>query len=1121
MTGWNRLPDRFRARQVLAKGQQSGALIADDISLGAPAFIRVMPARQLDRDVMEYIEDAGRRLGDGTGPRAHVPRLEVFRSDRVAFISRPYVVGRTLDEWCADPPTQLNDFLDIAVIAVKNLSLLHTTGLAHGNLKSSNVLIAAGRVTLLDHGLARLSGILDYKDKTPSTITPVQAAESPANDASSLAALLLHAFEQVLAANPPASTAVAQQLNLFVRMALERLTGLHGGYSMLTAAVRDLEDLAKACRSGVLAGVSIGSHDIRPVLGTAAFAARPAEWAKLTVALERAQIERTQTVLVEGAAGIGKTRLLQEFARWAHAEHSARVIYVKSEPAVAARPHVVLSSFAWALHRSRSSARDADGGQEQQPTDWVERFDVDGGIPPQNAVRMDEAASQLATSLSDLATAENPALVIIDDCHFARREDIVLLQRLAETAPKIGRGVILVFVSRGLADTENRMPLIETEHIVRVDSLPPDAVRAILTSMAGRVDDSVVDGVIRWAGGSPLLAQNAIRFLSDNGAVVPGPDGWTSHGRLPAPPEVLAERVRSLPSHLRAILKVAAAIGFRVRMDILAGASGKSLSWCATVVVELARRGLLNEDLEDRPGPRGPGIREFVFTHDTVREEALADEAGVPLSAVHQQVARSMMELGHTDEFDLAFHLAASGDLAAAFPHAVTAARTARHRYSLGTAREYYELAISVSESDDLLREMGEVLMLDGSYADAIATLGRALDLCPESDVVNRAQISRLLGETHFKTGSLEPAERYFLHALRVLGESLPHTDRGFLLASVKEMARWVTGGYFPRHLVRRDSEHSALKAAVFGNLAYCWWFHNSIRAFWAQGREMAVARHCPAEGPQRAHAYATHAVLCGALIGRARRAARYAERAVSICTQGGDEWGKAHATHLYGVALVASGEYRRAITLLTAAAEGFDRTADRWEAHTSRWHRALALYRLGEREDAAREAGEIHRLAKAIGDRQATASAICIRALACDGEGVDENEGADLHGGFDVQSALTYLLGRAIALLGASRLEDADDVLGDAATEIRRRRLLNSYVTPILSWRATVARWQAEVSAPGSVAARRWAVRAAVRTTIAAAASGIYQAEREHVRHEVKQWPSMVRHALLRRSTP
>jgi tetratricopeptide (TPR) repeat protein len=1120
MTGWNRLPDRFRARQVLAKGPQSGALIADDISLGALAFVRVMPARRLDRDVMEYIEDAGRRLEGGTGPHAQVPRLEAFRSDRVAFISRPYVAGQTLDEWSADPPSQLDDFLDVAVIAVKNLTFLHTAGLSHGNLKPSNVVVADGRVTLLDHGLARLSGVLDYKAKTPSPLTPVVASASPANDASSLASLLLHAFERVLAANPPATTTLEQQLNLFVRMALERLAGLHGGYTMLNAAVRDLEDLAKACRSGNLSSVSIGSHDIRPELGTAAFAARPAEWSKLTVALERAQIDRTQTVLVEGTAGIGKTRLLQEFARWADAEHSARVIYVKSEPAVAARPHVVLSSFARALHRSRSSARDIDGGQEQQSSDWVEHFE-DGELPPQNAVRTDEAASQLATSLGELATAESPALVIIDDCHFARREDILLLRRLAEIAPKIGRGVVLVFVSRGPADTESRMPLIETEHIVRVDSLPPDAVRAILTSMAGRVDDSVVDGVVRWAGGSPLLAQNALRFLSDNGAVVPGPDGWTSHGHLPAPPEVLAERVRSLPSHLRAILKVAAAIGFRVRMDILAGASGKSRSWCATVVVELARRGLLNEDLEERPGPGGQGTREFVFTHDTVREEALADEAGVPLSVVHQQVARSMMELGHTDEFDLAFHLAASGDLAAAFPHAVTAARTARQRYSLGTAREYYELATAFSESDDLLRELGEVLMLDGSYVDAIATLGRALDLCPESNIVSRAQISRLLGETYFKTGSLEPAEQYFLQALRVLGEPLPLADRGFLLASIKELIRSGTGGYFPRRLVKRDVEHAALKAAVFSNLAYCWWFHNSIRALWAQGREMAVARHCPAEGPQRAHAYATHAVLCGPLLGRARRAARYAERAVSICTQGGDEWGKAHAMHLYGVALVASGEYRRAITLLTAAVEGFDRTADRWEAHTSRWHRALALYRLGEREDAAREAEEVHRLAKAIGDRQATASAICIRALARDGEGLDENEGADLRGGFDVQSALTYQLGRAIALLGAHRLADADDVLSYAATEIRRRRLLNSYVTPILSWRATVARWQSEVSPPGSVAARRWAVRAAVRTVTAAAASGIYQTEREHVRHEVKQWPSMVRHAYRPTSAP
>ncbi|MHA6792259.1 AAA family ATPase [Pseudonocardia bannensis] len=1080
-----------------------------------------MPARRLDKDVMAYFEDAGRRLGnEASGARADVPRLELFRSDRVAFISRRYVAGQTLDEWLADPPTELSRFLDVAVVAVKNLCFLHSTGLTHGNVKASNLVVSAGHVALVDHGLARLSSIFDYKVQGAPTAMVIPSPESQAGDVSCLASLLLKAFERVLATGPPATTAFTQQLNLFVRMTLGRLAGLDGGYNVLTAAVRDLEELAEACRSGRLADVSIGSQDLRPELGPAAFAARPAEWSKLIAALGYAQAERTQTVLVEGPAGIGKTRLLQEFSRWAQAEHTARVIYVKSEPAVASRPHVVLSSFVEALQRSRGGEPGTrfDGDEEQQSAfaDGTEGFGGGGDMRLQGALRPDEAARRLATSLSQLATAENPLLVIIDDCHFARREDILLLGHLADVAPKIGRGVVMIFVRRGAADPEDRMPAIETEHVVRVNSLPPDAVRSILTSMAGRVDDAVVDGVIRWAGGSPLMAQNAIRFLTDSGAVVPGPNGWESRGRLPAPPAVLTGRVRSLPSHLRSVLKVAAAIGFRGRMDILAGASGKSVAWCATVVSELARRGLLHEHRESQPRSRGPGIRDFVFAHDTVREEALADEAGVPLAEIHRQVARAMIALGHTDEFDLAFHLAASGDMAAAFPHAVTAARTARHRYSLGTAREYYELAIAVRETADLLREMGEVLMLDGCYAEAVATLKRSLSRCAHSDVVARAQIFRLLGETHFKTGSLEEAEQYFLQALQALGEPLPRDDRSFLLASVKEVARLSLGRHSPHQLHARDSEHPALKAAVFGNLAYCWWFHNSIRALWAQGREMAVARHCAVDGPERAHAYATHAVLCGALLGRARRAARYGARAVSIRKQAGDEWGEAHALHLYGVALVASGDYPRSIALLTAAVERFDRTADRWEAHTSRWHRAIALYRLGDREAAAREAELVHRLAEAIGDRQASVSATFIRALACDGEDVGEAAGADPGPDFDVQSTLTHLLARAIGLLGAHHLEEADDVLNHAATEIRRRRMVNSYVVPVLSWRATVARWRAEGSPPRSVESRRWAVRAAVRTVVAATASSVYQAEREHVRYEVKQWPSVIRHAFL-----
>jgi tRNA A-37 threonylcarbamoyl transferase component Bud32/tetratricopeptide (TPR) repeat protein len=1105
MTAWRGLPDRFRTRQVIAKGPQSGVLLADDLSNRSLVLVRVLPARWLGTDLTEHLEDAARRLVAAESILGVVvPRLEISRSGRVAFIVRQFVRGQTLAE-CVDGSDQgVATYLEVATSAVRGMCFLHAAGITHGNIKASNLVLCSRGVALLDYGLAPLSALLDFKDQFPAE-PPASAAESQTADIAAMGALLCKTFERILTRAQATASSSHYELNVLARMVLRRLAGFDGCYDVLEAAVQDLEHLVVAYHSGELDGVSIGAHDVRRALGQAVFVARPYEWQQLTEALERSATERAQSLYVEGPAGIGKTRLLREFARWAQAERGARLIYVKNEQAVASRPHAVRSALVHALRPPH----------ERQDFSTVAPDDGAGadGTQIPDAVRTDEAARRVAVRLGELAVASQPLLVVVDDCHFAHHEDLQLLRRLATLTPTIGRDVVLMFASRGVSNSVVESPAIETDRIIRMVSMQPDGVRSILTSMAGKLDDHVVEEVISWAQGNPLHAENAIHFLVDNGSVIPGPQGWARHGHLPVPPDVLTRRVGSLPPALRSILKVAAVIGFRGRIDILARAAGASPGWCNATLGELARRGLVH--VQTSPGVTNGESAVFAFAHDTVRDVALADDEGPELSEIHRRVAHSLLDQGCNDEFDLAFHLARGGDPEAAYPHAVAAARIARSRYSLDTACEYYELALSVRTTYELLRELGEALMLEGRYPAAIDALRQALAWCPGSDTVAEAEVLRLLGETLFKSSRQKQAEHCLLAALRALDERVPRTDFGFVVALAAQVIRLSRVGRMTIRHRSRTSESAGLKSAIFGNLAYCWFFQNSVRAMWAQARQMAMARACAVGGPERAHACATHAVLSSAQLGLGRRGARYGERALSIRARQGDEWGEAHALHLCGVALVASGESRRALDLLTAAAERFDRTADRWEAHTSRWHRALALYQLGEREAACQEAAAAGEMAEAISDRQTSVIAFTFNALA--GSGETEKPQPVPQDDFDGMTTVLYLLGRAVVRLEANDLTAAGEVLDQATSEIRRRRLINTYVAPVLSWRATVTRWRAESEPSGSSAARRWAVRAAMRAIVAAAVSVVYRTERVQALGEMGRAPGVIRHAFIR----
>ncbi|GAA5117882.1 AAA family ATPase [Haloechinothrix salitolerans] len=1099
----DRLPDKFRTTQVLAKGHESGLLLADDLDAGVPVLVRIVPARSCSAELSRYFRYAASKLRTTQLESGIlVPEISISRVGRIAFISRPYVLGKTFDEWFVDSIPNMHSFLAVSIDIVRALKTLHMLGIAHENIKGTNFILGTEKVALVDYGITRLSGVLDYKEQ--NTISPIFGTY--ADDTARLSAVLLNAFERVSAVDVSTRTLFHQHVNMTLRAVLGRLAGIDGSYNQLSAAVRDLETLREAVRSGSLRGVSVGHDDTRDELTYPTFVARPKEWHKLTIALDNARDLRSQSVWVDGRVGAGKTRLAMQFARWVEAEQNGKIIYLKSTPDVALRPHALIARLVWNLRDNTTIDKDL--------LDWVDGIAGDDDRQRTPTLDIEVIAREVATSLGRLANSDRPVVVIIDDCQFARQEDTRFLGHVIRSSYLIGRGVLFTLVSRSPEANVSGNALFEPDHVIRVEPLSSSAMRRMLLSMTGKIDNSVVQAVVKWARGSPLLAQNVIRFFIDNGAVVPGPEGWRARRVLPVPPSVLSTRLRSVPIHIRSILRVAAVIGFRGSVDLLARASDTSQIACRQAISELSRHDLLHED------PQGPSTHRtalmFRFSHDTVRDELLTMNTAPPLAIVHGDVARAMVELGDTDAFALAFHLARSGDFASAHPYAIKAARNARNRYSLDTARKYYEIALSARTRYDLLYEMGEVLMLDGSYADALATFKRSVGECPDRNVVAKARVVRLIGETHFKLGELHHAEQYFLQALSMLGERPPRSDYRFAMEVVKELAGWPFGwlSLLRRRFGERDLENTKLKATIYGNLTYCWWFYNSIRGVWAQTREMSAARNCADDSPERAHAYSTHAVICAALVGLTRRAVRYGERACLIRSHHEDKWGDAHAMHLYGVALVVSADYQHGLEFLTTAIDYFDRTGDRWEVNTARWHRAYAMYRLGDADGARIEADRVARSANAIGDRQAATIAHYISILASDGEDANDSPVADVHSDYDSQSFVSYLLGHALKLLGQDEIEAASDVLDQAALEMRRRRMMNAYVAPVVSWRVTVARWRAETSPPGSTSARRWAFHAIRRISIALMIGAAYRTEREHVRHEVRQLGSIVRHS-------
>ena len=169
--------DIVRAR-LFGSDPEAGARIGRFIvlgSLGAGGMGSVVRAydETLDRQVAVKLMHSGVRKDHGHRMLREAQALarlshpnvvqvyEVGQFGKQLFIAMELVAGRTLDDWQSDRPSW-RQCLDVYLQAGRGLAAAHAAGMIHRDFKPSNcILDAAGRVRVLDFGLARGSGLAE------------------------------------------------------------------------------------------------------------------------------------------------------------------------------------------------------------------------------------------------------------------------------------------------------------------------------------------------------------------------------------------------------------------------------------------------------------------------------------------------------------------------------------------------------------------------------------------------------------------------------------------------------------------------------------------------------------------------------------------------------------------------------------------------------------------------------------------------------------------------------------------------------------------------------------------------------------------------------------------------
>ncbi|GIU95468.1 MAG: guanylate cyclase [Gaiellaceae bacterium] len=518
-------------------------------------------------------------------------------------------------------------------------------------------------------------------------------------------------------------------------------------------AVEPLELKGKSERVPAYRLLCVHDDAERPRRLDAPMIGRDAELAELGAALADARRARAcRLVTVVGEAGVGKTRLIDEFLRTVESE--ATITRGRCLPYGDGITY-------WPLAEAVRSAagigeRDsADAAREKLATlagdvEIAER--VGAAIGLSQASYPGEELAWGARRLFEALAARRPLVVLFDDIHWAEPTFLELVEHLVAAT----RNAALVLVATARFDLLERLPDWSTGpgmrrlELARLDEDDTAAVAEHLLGRAG-LDERVRARVVQAAEGNPLFVEQLLSMLVDEGRIRNENGVWRPTATLDeiaVPPTIqalLASRIDSLGADERAVIEPASVIGQVFAVDAVrhlapdrvqpelplhlselarkqlveldAGSADDAYKFQHILIRDTAYEGILKR-------ARATFHEEFVRWADSVNREGATEYEEI-LGYHLEQAHRYLSELGPLDDHGRALGVDASRRLAAA-------GRRAFARGDIPAAASLLDRAAALLPEDDpvrlaLLPEVGEALLQVGRYDDAAATLDEAI----------------------------------------------------------------------------------------------------------------------------------------------------------------------------------------------------------------------------------------------------------------------------------------------------------------------------------------------------------------------------------------------------------
>ncbi|MGW4642322.1 helix-turn-helix transcriptional regulator [Sphaerisporangium sp. NPDC004334] len=520
----------------------------------------------------------------------------------------------------------------------------------------------------------------------------------------------------------------------------------------------------------------MSGHSVSPL-----FVGRGAELTFLRDALARVRARSATTVFIGGEAGVGKSRLIREFAGRAG---DARVLVggcleLGTDGLPFAPFTAVLRRLAHDLGHDGVAAL-LPGGRTRGLARLLPEFGEPDDDGPEARARMFEHVLGLMERLAE----QGPTVLVIEDAHWADRSTRDLLSFLTRYQRPDTRILTLVtYRSDELHRTHPLRPLLA--ELTRIDWVTRLELRRLTRREVVRQAASIlsheptaldVDVIYARSEGNPLF----VEALLSGGEDGPMPESLR---------DLLLAGVERLPEETQEVLRTASAGGARIEHRLLAAVTGLDDGALSGALRPAVAGNVLQVD--------GEG---YAFRHALIREAVHDELLPGERARVHTRFAKALehdptLLPGTRGAIELAYHWYSAHDapcaLNAAWRAAAAARKSAAFDEQLRMLTRVIELWDSVPDAAervgrdfiDVLRQTTTVAHLAGEFERSISLAKAALrEIDPAADPLRAAKLLRQRGLTRYDLGRAGHIED-----LRAAAELVPAEPPSSLRAQVLE----------------------------------------------------------------------------------------------------------------------------------------------------------------------------------------------------------------------------------------------------------------------------------------------------------------------------------------------